>query len=292
MSKTEQVVHVGKKIYKADRLQPSGNRKLSPVIRKKKGSVNAGEPLVHNSHGTLSSHCRFTTPFCEGCYAKDAENYPSVVNLLTHNTNLVEQSVGYELVRLFDNLIMNAYIQMEKHNVPIEERIFRVHWDGDLGTVDELEAWNVAAKMCPDMSVFLYTRAHPFVSKALLNEMSWADNFVVYLSVDKHNIASAKAVKQLDKQDMIRMAFCGDTWEETLAVAEQFPDQRKGARCPELTGKIDMIVWDSDLDEWESRKTDAEQAGKKLPALKGKGACVACNMCPRGINNVRFAQKG
>jgi len=280
-----------KTTYEGARLKPSGNRKLSPVIRKKKGSRNAGEPLVHNSHGTLSSHCRFTTPFCEGCYAKDAENYPSVVNLLTHNTELVEQSVPHRLLNLFDNLLMNAHIEMEKHNVPVEERMFRVHWDGDIGTEAEFVAWNRVAGWW-DMQVFLYTRAHPIVSKALLNEMSWADNFVVYLSVDKHNIASAKAVKQLDKQDRIRMAFCGETWEETLAVAGQFPDQRKGARCPELTGKIDMIVWDSDPDEWESRKTDAEQAGKKLPALKGKGACVACNMCPRGINNVRFAQKG
>jgi hypothetical protein len=71
----------------------------------------------------------------------------------------------------------------------------------------------------------------------------------------------------------LKLAFCADTWDETESLADQFDGERKGPRCPELTGKLPLVVWDTE-------KT-------------GHGACVECNMCIDGVNNVRFAsQKG
>ena len=118
-----------------------------------------------------------------------------------------------------------------------------------------------------------------------------APNLVVYLSVDRHNVDTARQVQQIDPKGWVKYAFCGDTWQETEEIAALFPKQRKGPRCPELTGKVPLIVWESD-GERATRRSDAEKAGvKRVPDRVGKGACVECGMCPKGINNVRFAQE-
>ena len=59
------------------------------------------------------------------------------------------------------------------------------------------------------------------------------------------------------------------TWDETAGLAALFEGERKGPRCPELTGKIPLLVWGD--------------------GGTGRGACVECGMCLTGINNVRFA---
>ena len=279
-------------------LKRSGNRKLSPVIhwRARRGATE-GAPVVLHSFGVLSSACKHTTPFCKSCYARQAEQYPTVEALLAHNTALTTDVDYDRLVVRFDQMVMDTEIEMVKRGVPLAERWFRPYWDGDLRSLEEFAAWNQVASYHPDMRVFIYTRAHEYVEKALLisplMRVPLQPNFQSYLSVDRYNIASAQRVKRFDKRNRVRLAFCGDTWEETKQVAAYFPEERKGPRCPELTGKIPLIVWESDA-ERDSRKTDAAKRGaKRFVERLGKGACVACGMCPAGINNVRFAvQKG
>ena len=85
----------------------------------------------------------------------------------------------------------------------------------------------------------------------------------------KINVLDAGRVeKALLSEPML--AFCADTWEETEELAAKFPHRRKGPKCPELTGKTPMVVWDDD-------------------GVFGRGACVECGMCIYGRNNVRFA---
>jgi len=285
-------------------LKGSGNRKLSPVIQRRKGrSETEGAAVVLNSFGVLSSACRHTTPFCKSCYARQSEAYPGVEALLSHNTGLttlpdqVTNDDYDRLVSMFDALVMDAEVQMIRRNVPLNERWFRPYWDGDMRSIMELAAWNHVASYHPDLRIFLYTRAHVFVERVLvispLMRVPLQPNFQIYLSVDPYNIASAQRAKRRDKHNLVRFAFCGDTWEETLAVAEHFPEERVGPRCPELTGKIPLIVWESE-EERDSRLAESVRTGVKRPAGRiGKGACVECGMCPFGINNVRFAvQKG
>ena len=286
---SEQAVHIGK-VWAPVPLKPSGNRKLSPWQHQKKGGGHEAEVVVKNSFGTLSSACKWTTPFCEGCYAGAAEVYPNVHALLTHNTDLTRGRSFDELVPLFDRLVHDVEVQMIKRGVPVSDRFYRPHWDGELDSFEELQAWDQVARYHPDMQVFLYTRGHMLVRTFIANCVP-APNLVVYLSVDRHNVDTARQVQQIDPKGWVKYAFCGDTWQETEEIAALFPKQRKGPRCPELTGKVPLIVWESD-GERATRRSDAEKAGvKRVPDRVGKGACVECGMCPKGINNVRFAQE-
>ena len=285
----EQAVRIGK-VWAPVPLKPSGNRKLSPWMHQKKAGGHEAEVVVKNSFGTLSSECKWTTPFCEGCYAGAAEVYPNVQSLLTHNTDLTRGRSVDELVPLFDRLVHDAEVQMVKRGVPVEDRFYRPHWDGELDSFEELMAWNQVAGYHPDMQVFLYTRAHMLV-RTFIGNCVPAPNFVVYLSVDEHNVDTAKQVQEVDPRGWVKYAFCGATWQETEEIAALFPKQRKGPRCPELTGKVPLIVWESD-GERAARRSDAMAAGVKRPPERvGVGACVECGMCPKGINNVRIAQE-
>ena len=61
-----------------------------------------------------------------------------------------------------------------------------------------------------------------------------------------------------------------------------FPKQRKGPRCPELTGKVPLIVWESD-DERATRRSDAEKAGvKRVPDRVGSGGVCRVWHVPEG----------
>ena len=285
----EQAVRIGK-VWAPVPLKPSGNRKLSPWMHQKKAGGHEAEVVVKNSFGTLSSACKWTTPFCEGCYTGAAEVYPNVHALLTHNTDLTRGRSVDELVPLFDRLVHDAEVQMVKRGVPVEDRFYRPHWDGELDSFEELMAWNQVAGYHPDMQVFLYTRAHMLV-RTFIGNCVPAPNFVVYLSVDSHNVDTARQVQEIDPRGWVKYAFCGATWQETEVIAALFPRQRKGPRCPELTGKVPLIVWESD-GERAARRSDAMAAGVKRPPERvGVGACVECGMCPKGINNVRFAQE-
>jgi len=90
-------------------------------------------------------------------------------------------------------------------------------------------------------------------------------NVAVYLSTDAENAEKARQTKSA--YPFVRLAFCADTWEATEALAASFEGERKGPRCPELTGKLAMVGSD------------------------GKGACVTCGLCVFGKNNVRFAKE-
>jgi len=283
-----QAVHLGR--IRSVELKNSGNRKLSPWQHQKKGGDFESEVVCKNSFGTLSSECKWRTPFCEGCYATKAEVYPNVHALLSHNTRVVQFEAYDELVPMFDRLVHLAEVEMVKRNVPLDERFYRPHWDGELDSFDELMAWNTVASFHKDLQIFLYTRAHALVRTFIAN-CAPSPNFIVYLSVDRDNIDTAKQVGEVDPRGWVKYAFCGDTWEETEQIAAEFPSQRKGPRCPELTGKVPLIVWESD-EERDSRLAAAVEAGVKRPPNRvGKGACVECGMCPKGINNVRFAQE-
>ena len=285
----EQAVRIGK-VWAPVPLKQSGNRKLSPWMHQKKAGGHEAEVVVKNSFGTLSSECKWMTPFCEGCYAGAAEVYPNVHALLTHNTDLTRGRSVDELVPLFDRLVHDAEVQMVKRGVPVEDRFYRPHWDGELDSFEELMAWNQVAGYHPDMQVFLYTRGHMLV-RTFIGNCVPAPNFVVYLSVDEHNVDTARQVQEVDPRGWVKYAFCGATWSETEEIAALFPRQRKGPRCPELTGKVPLIVWESD-GERAARRSDAMAAGVKRPPERvGVGACVECGMCPKGINNVRFAQE-
>jgi len=200
------------------------------------------------------------------CYAGKLEKlFPNVRKLLLHNWDvyLERKDSWEELQKALRPMLIEFRDDCHKRGV---DEVFRWFWDGDVPNRNFAKAIRNLAWEFPQVKFWAYTRNFNVISDLL-----GADNFALYLSVDDGNLINALATKQ--RYPELKLAFCADTWDETESLADQFDGERKGPRCPELTGKLPLVVWDSE-------KT-------------GHGACVECNMCIDGINNVRFAsQKG
>jgi Zn ribbon nucleic-acid-binding protein len=188
--------------------------------------------------------------------------FPGVKNLLLHNW-AVFQTHQDDLRGLSTamNPMLDAFeAECQKRDVA---KVFRWFWDGDIPSGMFARAMRLQALDRPDVQFWVYTRNHEVVP-ILLHRV----NLAVYFSVDRYNVDHAM---NLNINSLLKFAFCGDSWEETEELAALFEGERKGPRCPELTGKIPLVVWD-------------EQG-------TGRGACVECGMCITGINNVRFSSQ-
>ena len=247
----------------------SSDRKVAPYGRKRGKSANGMAPLK-NSFGLPAGKdysCPGATDWClSNCYAGKLEKlFPNVRNLLLENWSLFQEhhDSWRDLQNALRPMLIDFKNECDKRGV---EPVFRWFWDGDVPNRNFAKAIRNLAWEFPHVKFWAYTRNFNVVSDLL-----GADNFILYLSVDDGNLINALATKQ--RYPELKLAFCADTWDETQSLADQFDGERQGPRCPELTGKLPLVVWDTE-------KT-------------GHGACVECNMCIDGVNNVRFAsQKG
>lgn len=249
-------------------LKLSNDRKVSP-LSVWKSSSKRWEPMVPNAFGLPAGRdngtCPGETPFCNGCYAARTEKvFTSAGRLVNHNYDLLKAydsagSMALILAEMVDRFIV-ALEKAERKTGKTIDRIFRIHWDGDLFSSDYARAWARVMRQFPTVQFWLYTRSFEFIAP-----FEGIVNVTVYLSVDEHNADLARIAKAM--HPFVKLAFCADTWEATEAVAATFEGERKGPRCPELTGKLPMVNAD------------------------GVGACVACGLCIYGMNNVRFAKE-
>lgn len=250
-------------------LKPSRDRKVSP-FSVWRPAAKRWEPLVANSIGlpsgppSLGGSCTGVTPFCEGCYADSIQTcFPSVGRLVNHNLDVLKGH-GSKVSAIADSLrpLVAAFLvevaKAEKKSGRTVERVYRIHWDGDFYSRPYAAGWAQVIREFPQVQFWLYTRSFNVVDL-----FAGIDNVAVYLSVDADNIAAAKKCKKANP--FAHLAFCAETWEGTETLAARFPDERRGPRCPELTGKMPMVNGE------------------------GVGACVTCAMCVYGKNNVRFA---
>lgn len=240
-------------------LKLSNDRKVSPLSRWKESS-RRWEPVVPNSLGLAAGReasCPGETPFCKGCYAARTEKvFTSAGRLVRHNLDLLKAEDTAGMVALLVAAVTEFERKAHKHGA---EKIFRIHWDGDLFSMDYARAWGRVIRMFPTVQFWLYTRSFGFIAP-----FEGIPNVAVYLSVDEHNVT--QAADTYSSFPWVKLAFCADTWEGTEALAADFGEVRKGPRCPELTGKLPMV----------------------LPS--GKGACAECKLCVYGRNNVRFSK--
>jgi len=246
----------------------SSDRKVAPLVRKKGKGVNEGTPKVKNTFGLPALvSCPGHTEWCaEACYALALQNFPGVRNLVQENWEIVSPHLNDTdtLHAMLSAMLSECSIEYVRAGIPQDEWVFRHFWDGDIPSAAFAQAIRRVAEDFPEFQFWLYTRT--FKAVPLLMGVS---NLAVYLSIDKDNVLDAVRVeKALLSEPML--AFCADTWEETEELAAKFPHRRKGPKCPELTGKTPMVVWDDD-------------------GVFGRGACVECGMCIYGRNNVRFA---
>jgi hypothetical protein len=184
--------------------------------------------------------------------------------LLQHNWDMYQQNKHsvHRLVGMLRPLIEESRRWARKRDEP---HVFRWFWAGDIPGRNFAVAMRTVALLYPDTTFWVYTRNYDAVPS-----LGPVGNLAVYLSVDRDNVYAAIPVKAA--HPWVRLAFCGDTWDETADLAALFVGERKGPRCPELTGKIPLLVWGDEG--------------------TGRGACVECGMCLTGINNVRFASDG
>ena len=245
----------------------STDRKTAPYARHHKGKGPNGAAPLANAFGLPAGPdyaCKHATEWCwpGTCYANRLEMFPGVKNLLSHNWAVFQTHQG-DLRGLSTAMspMLDAFeLECEKRDVA---KVFRWFWDGDIPNETFAYAMCLQAVRRPDVQFWVYTRNHEVVP-ILLHRV----NLAVYFSVDRCNVDHAM---NLNINSLLKFAFCGDSWEETEELARRFPGERKGPRCPELTGKIPLVVWD-------------EQG-------IGRGACVECGMCITGINNVRFSSQ-
>lgn len=251
-------------------LKVSRDRKVSPYSVWRP-AAKRWEPAVANSFGltagppSAGGSCPGATPFCEGCYAKPLEvGFPSVGRLVAHNLSTL-QSAGSNVAALASLLrpVVETFVaectKAEKKAGGPVERVYRIHWDGDFYSRPYAAAWRIVIDENPGVQFWVYTRSFDVV-----DILQSAPNLALYLSVDADNARRAKATHK--RFPGTRLAFCAPTWDGTEEVAALFPAERRGARCPALTGKVPMVN------------------------AQGVGACVSCTLCTHGKNNVRFAE--
>lgn len=214
--------------------------------------------MVGNSFGLpAGDSCPGKTEWCFGprgsCYADKLQGaWTSVDRLVKHNLTLLE-ACGSNV----DSMVSLLRPLVEETNWRGEDKIWRWHWDGDVFSRPYAAAIAETCRLTPDVQHYLYTRS--FFAVDLLK----ADNLVVYLSIDPFNLEAGQEC--LAQNPWVKVAFCARTWADTEELAAQFPGERKGPKCPELTQKIPLV-------------ND-----------KGVGACISCGLCSKGVNNVRFA---
>jgi len=240
-------------------IEASNDRKVTPVaIQRPSGRW---DPRIKNTYGLPAAHCANRTEFCDKhCYAEKIEKHrPAVRNLLERNWKFVSENIDDQdvLFEELDLLVGEVHQGFRRHRVPKEDWVFRHFWDGDIPSEAFAYAMRDIAFWYPDIKFWVYTRNFDVV-----HALSGPPNLQVYLSVDNFNVWKARACEQ--QNPWVNLAFCADTWKDTLTLSDKFPHRRRGPRCPELTGKIPLVN-------------------------DGVGACVDCGLCIKGVNNVRFA---
>lgn len=251
--------------------EASGDRKTTPYARRKGMSATGATPLK-NTFGLPAGpaySCTGATEWCwdddnPTCYAENLSRLFKGVDALMHrNWNLFQslKNSTNKLVEALEPMIVEMVRWSEKRGV---DPIWRWFWNGDIPNANFALAMEALAIKYPSVQFWAYTRNFGYI-----DGLTDLPNLTLYLSVDPANVD--EAVKVSADNPWFKLAFCADTWQETEAIAARFEGERKGARCPELTGRLPLVVWE----DKESRD--------------GKGACAACGLCITGVNNVRFA---
>ena len=255
-------------VHDHESFRSSTDRKTAPYARPRKGKGPFGAEALANAFGLPSGPdyaCEHATEWCwpGTCYGHALEMFPGVKNLLMRNWAVFQkyQDDLWGLSTAMDPMLDVFELECEKRGV---EKVFRWFWDGDIPSENFARAMRLQAVHRPGVKFWVYTRNHEAVP------FLFQSNLTVYFSVDRYNVDHALALS-LTKLTL-KFAFCGDSWEETEELARRFPGERSGPRCPEITGKVPLIVWDKQGEI-------------------GRGACVECGMCITGINNVRFSSQ-
>lgn len=208
--------------------------------------------------------CPGATTVCESvCYAGNVKGiekrFPNVHKTMIHNWNLLKDASFSQMVVMLNSMIVEFEKECDKKGA---EKAFRIHWDGDFFSRQYASAWAYVVRLHPETTFWVYTRS--FTDKLnVVDLIADIPNLAVYLSVDSVNAEWAPEI--IAEYPGIKIAALSDTMVNAGEVITEIRGgNRPGAKCPELIGAIPLI------------------------SLKG-GACFACQLCPQGKADIRFA---
>lgn len=224
--------------------------------RKVANHVVKGQPKIKNAFGLPAGEsCTHKTSICDLiCYAGKIEKiYPGVYKVLRHNFDLLRDCNDNvpQMFNLLHAMIAEFRSDCEKRGV--EDRFFRIHWDGDFFSNAYARAWKKTIEANPDIDFWVYTRV-PYAAR-LLNKTE----ATVYFSADAENEPTAK---RLAKQGIL-IAYLHDTFDDGRDAMRRM--NINAVKCPENNKKIPLVSDD-------------------------KSACGACGVCIDGRNNVLFSR--
>lgn len=247
-----------------DVLHLTRDRKVAPRGQRQPGGVRPGRWLatITNSFGLPSGlSCPGKTDWCEGiCYAELSENSAGVRGAMMHNARLLSEAGTVDgMAALLSEMLRRYWKQAAR--LPAEDRLFRIHWDGDFFSVDYATAWAKVIRACPQVQFWAYTRSfRPPVD--VVPVLAGIPNLALYLSVDEYNVEDA--IVQRATYD-VHLALCADDYRTGRWLADLIDQPPKPAIvCPENVGRMPLM-------------TD------------GRGACVECRVCVDGRRDVLFS---
>jgi hypothetical protein len=230
-------------------LKRSHDRKVANHVTNKKSRIkNAFGLPAGESCPNMTSICTLI------CYAGVLEKiYPGVYAVLRHNFDALLACDGdiKQMAALLNDMIAEFRADCEKRGV--EDRFFRIHWDGDFFSGSYARAWRRVINANPDIDFWVYTRV-PFAARLLDKTAA-----TVYFSADAENEPVAKKLARAG----IKIAYLHESFEDARDAAVRL--NIKAVKCPENNKKIPLI-------------TD------------NKSACGSCGVCIEGRNNVLFSR--
>lgn len=239
-------------------LKLSFDRKVSPLGTYQK-SRRRWVPVIPNSFGlTAGDSCPGKTPFCEDCYASYSQQGKGVKDLLDYNLELLQGLTQEEMVSELDRMVTRYEVEANRHHLPYDERIFRIHWSGDFFSREYAAAWREVIHKHSDVQFWTYTRSFDGEVN-VIPELWGIENLSLYLSVDKDNYEAAQKIAE--QYPGINIAYSGKTYVEAANLEVGKNNRRI---CPENLGNMALMN-------------------------DGRGACVDCMICPEGRGDVVFA---
>lgn len=220
------------------------------------GKRNFWVATTPNSFGLpAGDSCPGRTSFCDQCYGVNTEiHMPQVRTVLEHNLRLLQEAGGsWAMHELLREMVGRYWRYVERKGMPMDQRIFRIHWDGDFFNKDYAHAWRATIQAFPHIKFWTYTRSFFVVS--VLHDLP---NLKLYLSIDRDNAQQAGYV--IVSYPTVLLAGCAEDYRR----ARELVGERQHLICPENSGRLGL--------------NDG-----------GVGACVKCMLCPEGKRDVLFS---
>lgn len=217
---------------------------------------------IANSFG-LPAHvsCPGMTKWCEKiCYAHNLEKYNGVAGAMNRNWVALRGRSVPEMVYMLNEMIDRYWRQCERLAIPMKDRIFRIHWDGDFFSVEYAMAWALVCLAHPKIKFWTYTRSiHEPVN--VIPTLAGIPNLKVYISTDEWNVDRANELASTYAD--VHLALCAVDYGIARTLVDR-PADKAALVCPENSGRVPLNEG-------------------------GRGACVDCALCVDGRRDVLFS---